>query len=347
MSSTSAPETASPAASLTREQRLELYSFMRLNRAVEERLVNLYRQSKVVGGLYRSLGQEATSVGTAYALDAGDYVGALIRNLGTILVRGYRPRDVFTQYMARGTSPTGGKDCNLHFGSHAKGVVSPISMLGRLIPVMAGVALAGRQQGKKLVAMTYIGDGGTSTGDFHEGLNIAAVWKLPFVIITENNQFAYSTPTSRQMGCARIVDKAIGYGIPGVQVDGNDVLAVYDATKRAVDRARAGEGPTLVEAITFRRKGHAEHDDQRYVPKEMIEHWASRDPLDLYTRRLQEDGTATADDIAALDAKIAQHLDAELAEAESAPPADPSTVLAGVYADDSIVRRSSRGWWED
>ena len=332
---------------LNRSQKLDLYYYMRLNRMVEERLVNLYRQGKVVGGLYRSLGQEAVSVGSSYALEKRDYLGALIRNLGSILVRGYRPRDVFAQYMARGESPTGGKDCNLHFGSHEKGVISPISMLGRLIPVMAGVALAGRQQGKDLVAMTYIGDGGTSTGDFHEGLNMAAVMKLPFVLICENNQYAYSTPTNRQMACSAIVDKAVGYGIPGERVDGNDVLAMYEATKRAVDQARSGGGPTLIEAVTFRRKGHAEHDDQRYVPKELLEYWIAKDPLDNYIQRLAHDGVATPEELAGIDARIAAELDVERAAAEAAPPADPSTVMHGVFADDEIVRKSSRGFWEN
>jgi len=333
--------------SLNRAQKLELYYFLRLNRAVEEKLVNLYRQSKVVGGLYRSLGQEAVSVGSSYALEKQDYVGALIRNLGTILVRGYAPRDVFTQYMARRDSPTGGKDCNLHFGSHEKGVISPISMLGRLIPVMAGVALAGRMQGRNLVALTYIGDGGTSTGDFHEGLNLAAVMKLPFVIICENNQYAYSTPTNRQMACRSIIDKAVGYGIPGVKVDGNDVIAVYEATKIAVDKARAGEGPSMIEAVTFRRKGHAEHDDQRYVPKDLMDHWIARDPIDNYIKRLVSDGVATTEELVEIDKRIQVELEEELAVAEASPPADPATVLQSVFADDSITERSSRTWWEE
>ena len=225
-------------ADLTREQKLDLYRYMRLNRVVEERLVNLYRQGKVVGGLYRSLGQEATSVGTAYALSKGDIVGPLIRNLGAVLVMGYSARDVMTQYMARATSPSGGKDCNLHFGRPERGVISPISMLGALVPVMAGIALAGRMQKKNLVAMTWIGDGGTSTGAFHEGINFAAVQKLPLVVVAENNGWAYSTPFRKQTAAKSLVDKAAAYGIPGAQFDGNDVFAVYDAARQAVDRAR-------------------------------------------------------------------------------------------------------------
>ena len=241
---------------------------MKLNRMLEERLGNLYRQGKVVGGLYSSRGQEATSVGSAYALEPQDFMGPLIRNLGSMLVRGVQPREVMMQYMAKGGSPTGGKDGNTHFGDLSRGLVAPISMLGALIPVMAGVALAGRMQGRDLVALTYIGDGGTSTGDFHEGLNLAAVLGVPLVVIAEHNGYAYSTPTSRQMRIQDIAARAAAYGIPGEIVDGNDVLAVHAVTKRAVERARAGGGPTLIESKTFRMKGHAEHDDAGYVPPE-------------------------------------------------------------------------------
>ena len=251
---------------LGREDQLRLYHFMKLTRMVEARLGNLYRQGKVVGGLYSSLGQEATAVGSAYALAPGDFMGPLIRNLGSMLVRGVQPREVMAQYLAKGASPTGGKDGNTHFGDLSRGLVAPISMLGALIPVMAGVALAGRMQGKDLVALTYIGDGGTSTGDFHEGLNFAAVQNLPLVVVAENNGYAYSTPVAMQMRIKHIAARAAAYGIPGEICDGNDVLAVYEATRRAVERARGGGGPTLIEAKTFRMKGHAEHDDAGYVP---------------------------------------------------------------------------------
>ena len=202
---------------------------------------------------------------------------------------GYSPRDVMTQYMARATSPSGGKDCNLHFGSPERGVISPISMLGALVPVMAGIALAGRMQKKDLVAMTWIGDGGTSTGAFHEGLNFAAVQKLPLVVVAENNGWAYSTPFRKQTAARCLADKAAAYGIPGDQVDGNDVLAVYDAARRAVDRARSGGGPTLIEAMTYRMKGHAEHDAQAYVPKAELEEWRAKDPIERYSTGARRD----------------------------------------------------------
>ncbi len=317
---------------LSREQKLELYRFMRLNRVVEERLVNLYRQGKVVGGLYRSLGQEATSVGTAYALKKGDIVGPLIRNLGVVLVMGYSPRDVMTQYMARATSPSGGKDCNLHFGQPERGVISPISMLGALVPVMAGIALAARMQKKDIVTMTWIGDGGTSTGAFHEGINFAAVQKLPLVVIAENNGWAYSTPVRKQTAARSLADKAVAYGIPGETIDGNDVLAVYDAARRAVDRARSGEGPTLVEAVTYRMKGHAEHDAQAYVPKEELEEWRAKDPIARYARTLVESTAASANELAAIDQAIAEEVDREVEHAEKSPLPQPEFALEGVYA---------------
>jgi TPP-dependent pyruvate/acetoin dehydrogenase alpha subunit len=328
----STPEEPDDVAELTREQKVELYRYMRLNRAVEERLVNLYRQGKVVGGLYRSLGQEATSVGTAYALRKGDAVGPLIRNLGVVLVMGYSPRDVLTQYMARATSPSGGKDCNLHFGRPERGVISPISMLGALIPVMAGIALAGRMQKKDIVAMTWIGDGGTYTGAFHEGLNFAAVQKLPLVVVAENNGWAYSTPFRKQTAAKCLADKAIAYGIPGEQVDGNDVLAVYDVARRAVDRAREGGGPTLIESMTYRMKGHAEHDAQAYVPAEELEAWRGKDPIDRYTRVLVEGGVATAEALSAIDRSIAEDLDRDVAFAEQSPFPSAEEALRNVYA---------------
>src|SRR5579872_7388215 len=219
---------------LTRAQHLELYYFMRLNRELEEQMVRLFRQNKIVGGLYPSLGQEAISVGTAYALGTGDWIAPMIRNIGALLVRGFRPRDVLTQHMARATAPTQGKDGTSHFGDlGSRHVIAPISMLGDLIPVMTGAAMAGRYLGQKMVALTWIGDGGASTGAFHEGLNFAAVQKAPLVLVIENNQWAYSTPVSHQAAIRDLADRARAYGIEGHVVDGNDVLEVWRATRDA------------------------------------------------------------------------------------------------------------------
>ena len=328
-----APSTAERLAetALGREQQLELHRWLRLNRLVEDRLTNLYRQGKVVGGLYSSRGQEAISVGSAYALGPHDVIGPLIRNLGALLVRGVAPREVFTQYMARGTSPTGGKDCNLHFGDLGRGLVSPISMLGALVPVMAGVAFAARYEKKDYVALTYIGDGGTSTGDFHEGMNLAAVLEVPLVVIAEHNGYAYSTPTSRQMKIRDLAQRAAAYGIPARIVDGNDVLAVYEATRRAVAAARGGAGPQMIEVKTFRMKGHAEHDDAGYVPRELLEAWRARDPIERFERHLTATGLATAAELEAATAEIQRALDVEVDAALAAPMPPPERAAEGVY----------------
>ncbi len=266
---------------LTREQHLDLYYFMQLDRQLEERLVRLHRQNKIIGGVYSSLGQEAISVGTAYALEKRDWLAPMIRNIGALLVKGFQPRDIFTQHMGKFTSPTRGKDGTSHFGDlKDRHVVSPISMLGDLIPVMAGVAMAGRYLGQKIVAMTWIGDGGSSTGVFHEGLNFAAVQHAPFVLVIENNQWAYSTPVSRHVPIRDLANRAAAYGITSAIADGNDVLAVYQAAKSAVDQCRAGRGPMLIEVKTMRMKGHAQHDPAEYVPKEMLEFWKTQDPIE-------------------------------------------------------------------
>ena len=314
-------------------QKIALYRFLRTTRLVEEKLVHLYRQGRIVGGLYRCLGQEATAVGSAFALEKGDILGPLIRNLGSVLVMGFSPRDVFAQHMGKATAPSGGKDGNLHMGSPDRGVVSAISMLGALVPVMAGVALAARMQRKALVAMTYIGDGGTSTGPFHEGMNLAGVQKLPLVVVAENNGWAYSTPLRKQTAAASLADRATAYGIPAESVDGNDVLAVHAACRRAVERARGGGGPTLVEAVTYRIKGHAEHDNQEYVPKQELEAWIRRDPIEAHARALQEEGIATREELAAVDRELSTEVerDADLADRDPFPAAERA--LEGVYAE--------------
>jgi TPP-dependent pyruvate/acetoin dehydrogenase alpha subunit len=322
---------------LTREQQLELYYFMSLNRALEERLELLVRQNQVVGGLYRSLGQEAISIGSAYALEPGDWIAPMVRNIGSLLVRGFKPRDILTQNMGRANSPTHGRDSASHFGDlGARHVVSPISMLGDLIPVMTGVAMGARILGQKRVAMTWIGDGGSSTGAFHEGLNFAAVQRAPLVLVLENNQWAYSTPVVRQFPLRDLADRARAYGIASTIVDGNDVLAVYRAAKQASDRARAGEGPVLIEAKTMRMRGHAQHDPAEYVPKKMFEYWKARDPIARYERTLAARGVLTERVKSALDARIERELTYDVAFAEASPmpsAADANAVAERVYCE--------------
>jgi TPP-dependent pyruvate/acetoin dehydrogenase alpha subunit len=322
---------------LTGEQMLELYRYLKLTRLVEERLVNLYRQTKVVGGVFRSLGQEATAVGTAYALEPQDFITPLIRDLGAVLVKGIRPRDIFAQYMAKAWGPSGGRDLNIHFGDLEKGFIGPISHLGDMIPVMTGVLLAARFQKKPIVALAYIGDGGMSTGAFHEGLNFAAVQRLPLIVIAEYNHYAYSTPTHLQTAVKDLAEKAAGYGIPGHIVDGNDIVACYEVTKRAAEYARGGGGAVLIEAKTYRRKGHAEHDDQRYVPVDEIEYWEkNNDPVDRYEAYLLEREVATREQLDEITAAINRELDEDVAWAESSPMPEAEQAAYGVF-DNSIV----------
>src|SRR5688572_20524819 len=322
---------------LTREQLLDIDYYLRLTRVLEERLVALFRQAKVIGGLYRSLGQEGESVAAAYALDykQGDVVQPLIRNIGSILVAGAKPADIIKQYMAKGDGPTRGRELNIHFGHPNKdGFIGQISMLGDMIPVMAGIALAGRMQKRKLVTLAFIGDGGSSTGAFWEGFNFAAVQKLPMVIIVEDNGYAYSTPTKNQTAAKTLADKAVAVGCTGVTIDGNDVLAVYGEVKRAVDRARAGEGVTLIEVKTFRMKGHAEHDNQAYVHPDLIEQWKAKDPVVRYEKVLMELGVATQDDFAQIQQRVRQEIDAATDEAERSPMPDPADAGRGLYIED-------------
>lgn len=326
-------------ASLSREQKLELYYFMRLTRSLEERLVNLYRQTKVVGGLFRSLGQEADAVGSAYALDRskGDVLSPLIRNLGSMLVQGAKPNEIIKQYMAKGDSPTRGRELNIHYGDLVRGFIGQISHLGDMVPVMAGVTLSFKMRKEDRVGLVYVGDGATSTGAFHEGINFAAVQRCPLVVVVENNGYAYSTPLRKQTAAKQLVDKAIGYGIAGEQADGNDVIATYEATKRAVDRARSGGGVTLVELITYRRKGHAEHDNQSYVPAGEIDRWASEnDPVDRHVKRLLDEGVSQTE-LAAIDARVQKEIDSATDEADASPMPDPTDSLVGVYGDPAVM----------
>ena len=326
---------------LSRDQLLDIAYYLRLTRTLEERLVALFRQAKVIGGLYRSLGQEGESVAAAYALDyeQGDVVQPLIRNIGAILVAGAKPADIIKQYMAKGDSPTRGRELNIHFGHPAKdGFIGQISMLGDMIPVMAGIALAGRMQKKNLVTLAFIGDGGSSTGAFWEGMNFATVQKLPMVVIVEDNGYAYSTPTAKQTAARTLADKAYAFGCAGVTIDGNDVLAVYGEVKRAVERARSGEGVTLIEVKTFRLKGHAEHDNQAYVPKELIEEWQRKDPVPRFEKVLLELGVATQEQLAAIQQRVKQEIDAATDEADRAPMPNPADAGRGLYIED--------GYWQ-
>ncbi len=320
---------------LKKEQYLEIYRWMLLNRRMEQALENLYKQGKVVGGVYFGLGQESCSCASAYALGPDDWFAPMIRNHGAQLVRGFHARDIMMQYMAKAGSPTHGKDGTSHYGDIEKrNMVSPISMLGDLLPVMAGVSLGARLQGKELACLTWIGDGGQSTGVSYEGINFAAVRKLGLVLIIESNLWAYSTPTEYQVNVKDLANRAIGYGMPAVIIDGTDACQVYDATYEAVERAHRGEGPTMIEAKMMRMKGHAIHDAAAYVPKEMHDFWRKRDPIDRFEKFLLGKKWLTVEQNQKLIGEVEKTLEAERAFAVNSPMPEPHTAAEGVYCDE-------------
>jgi len=320
---------------LNKKQCIEIYRWMVLNRRMEVTLENLYKQGKVVGGVYFGLGQEACSCASAYALRKEDWFAPMIRNQGSTLVRGFPPRDIMMQYMAKAGSPTGGRDGTSHFGDiKDRNMVAPISMLGDLVPVLAGVALGARLQGKNLAVMTYIGDGGQSTGVTYEGLNFAAVQDLGLVLFVESNLWAYSTPSSMQYRVKDLAERAIGYGIPGVIIDGTDACQVYDAAHEACERARRGEGPTLIEAKMMRMKGHAIHDGADYVPKAMLEFWRKRDPIARFENFLVNvKKWLTSAENQKLISDVETQVEAERDLAVASPMPEPESAAGGVYCE--------------
>ncbi len=322
---------------LNRQQHIELYRWMLLNRKMEQALENLYKQGQVVGGVYFGLGQEACSCASAYALQKDDWLGPLIRNQGSVLVRGYTPRDIMMQYMAKAGGPTQGRDASSHFGDiQDRNVVAPISTLGDLIPVLAGVALGARMQGRNIAVMTYIGDGGQSTGVTYEGMNFAAVQNLGLVLIVESNLWAYSTPSAMQFRVKDLAERAIAYGIPGVIVDGTDACQVYDAAHEACQRARRGEGPTLIDAKMMRMKGHAIHDAADYVPKPLFEYWKKRDCIVRFEHYLLNvKKWLTPAENRNLMSEVDQQLEAERNSALASPMPIAESAAGGVYCEDS------------
>jgi TPP-dependent pyruvate/acetoin dehydrogenase alpha subunit len=319
---------APPPEGLTPDDRVALLRYMLLMRGIEERAMNLYRQGRVPGSFYDGFGQEAVSVGSAFAMAAEDRLCVLHRDLGAHLVRGVEPARIFAQYMGRAGGVTGGRDGNVHFGDHRVGCVGMVSMLPDMMLVATGMAMAFKLRGERRCAITWFGDGSTSRGDFHEAMNWAGVQRLPVVFVLENNQYAYSTPLDQQFAVDP-VERAAAYGFPGEKVDGNDVEAMFAATLQARERALAGEGPTLLEALTMRMHGHAAHDDMKYVPREQVEAWRRRDPVDRQEARLVRAGV----DVEALRAEIAATIDAATDEALAMPMPDPATATDGVFYD--------------
>ena len=321
---------------LSKQQVIEIYRWMLLNRRMETALENLYKQGQVVGGVYFGLGQEACSCASAYALRKDEWLGPMIRNQGALLVRGFSPADIMMQYMAKAGSPTKGRDASSHFGDiETRNVVSPISTLGDLIPVLAGVALGARLQGRNIACMTYIGDGGQSTGVTYEGLNFAAVQNLGLVLIVENNLWGYSTPADMQFRVKDLAERSIAYGVPGVIVDGTDACQVYDACHEACERARRGEGPTLIEAKMMRMKGHAIHDAAEYVPKPLFEYWKRRDPIArLENYLVSKKQWLTAAENVDLIGGVEKQLEVDRERAVNSPMPTPESAAGGVYCEE-------------
>lgn len=327
---------------LTLDDRVGLLRYMLLMRGIEERAMNLYRQGKVPGSFYDGFGQEAVSVGSAFAMGPRDGLCILHRDLGAHLIRGVSIARILGQYMGRAGGITRGRDGNIHFGDHRLGCVGMISMLPDMMLVATGMAMAYKLRGEQRCAITWFGEGSTSRGDFHEALNWAGVQRLPVVFVLENNGYAYSTPTDTQFAVDP-VERAKAYGFPGVTVDGNDPEAMFEVTRVARERALAGEGPTLIEAMTMRMHGHAAHDDMKYVPTERVLEWRAKDPIDRQQARLLDEGV----DVDALRVEVQQAIDAGTQEALAMPMPDPATATDDLFHEgpEEIVLGEGNAPW--
>ena len=335
-------ESVDPPGDLTPEDGASLLRFMLLQRTLEERALSLYRQGKVPGSFYDGRGEEAVGVGAAFAMAPEDRLCILHRDLGAHLVRGVAPDRILAQYMGRDGGITRGRDGNIHFGDHTKGCVGMVSMLPDMMLVATGMAMAFKLRGEARCAITWFGDGSTSRGDFHEAMNWAGVQKLPVIFVLENNQYAYSTPTGAQFAVDP-VERAEAYGFPGISVDGNDPEAMFEATRQARERALAGEGPTLLEAVTMRMHGHAAHDDMKYVPKEQVEEWRKKDPIERQEARLRELGV----DPEPIRAEVRDAIDAGTQEALAMPMPDPDTATDRLFhegADELLLGDGNAPW---
>lgn len=318
---------------LSKEQYLQLYYYMRLTREFEESILKLYRQGKIVGGAYTGNGNEATAVGSAFALEKHDYLFPMHRDMGAHLVKGQSLRNLMLQHLGRGNSLSKGRDGTGHYADPALRIYGNISHLGAMIPMAAGVALASKLRKENAVALTYIGDGGSNVGDVHESLAMASVMKLPLVLIIENNQFAYSTPVAKQKAMEKYSDRAQGYGIPGYTIDGTDLELVYKTVKQAVERARAGHGPTLIESVTMRMHGHSAHDGAEYVPKTLLAEWKKKDPVMRIEKLLTDKKILTPKIKEEYEKRVFAELEdaTQFAVESPYPPAEEAAV--GVYAD--------------
>ena len=320
-------------ANLAPKQQLNLYYWMRLTRTFDDRMLAHWKQGRGVGGTFSQRGHEAISIGAGYALGPDDIVAPMHRDLGTFLLRGITPRRMFANLLARATGVTHGRDVNLHgVGDLNFGIFGFISHLPHSLPVGLGAAMSFRYRDEPRVALSFTGDGASNAGLFHETLNMAALYNAPWVVLVENNLYAYSTPVAETMKITDIARRADGYGMPGVIVDGNDVEAVYAVTKEAIERARSGGGPTLIEAKTMRMLGHAVHDGAEYVPAELLAEWEQRDPIRLYDAKLIAEGIADRAELDEIGQRCQVEVEDAVAFAEASPWPEPASVWDGVYA---------------
>ncbi|MCS6808740.1 MAG: thiamine pyrophosphate-dependent dehydrogenase E1 component subunit alpha [Bacteroidota bacterium] len=318
---------------LTDEDRKILFYRMLQAREFDMAMIRLYRQGRAFGGVYSQIGNEATSVGSASALESFDAYFPMHRNVGGHFTRGQQLRSILKNFLAREGSMMRGTDGTGHYADVEKKVFGNVSHLGAMIPVAAGYAMASKMRGENLVAMTYIGDGGAQTGEFHEGVNFAAVQKIPLIVVIENNQYAYSSPNSVEFACEQLSDRAIGYGCTGVTIDGTDVELVYETCKRAIDHARLTGTPALIECITMRMRGHAEHDDFSYVPRELLEYWQQRDPIDRYAQLMEKRGLYSQEEILQLRQSIADEMHATIDEVVALPFPRPEEARRYVFVE--------------
>src|SRR6187401_2380530 len=309
---------------LAPDQLLEMFYWLKLIRAFDERLSNLVKQGKVRSGVYTGIGQEAIIVGTCYGLRKEDWICPLHRDLGAFLMKGVAPRTMMSQMFAKATGLSKGRDSALHSGVSELGIFGNTSMLGANLPVAAGLGLTFKMEKTDNVVIAYIGEGASNTGDFHEALNFAGVQQLPIVFICENNQYAYSVPLEKSMAIDDVADRAESYGFDGVAINGNDVLAVYQATQGALARARKGDGPTLIECKTYRWHGHSEHDKAFYLTNEELAMWKSRDPLPTFTTYLEHMSVLTEEKGQEIDQRIKDTLDDAVRFAMDAPDPRPA-----------------------
>jgi TPP-dependent pyruvate/acetoin dehydrogenase alpha subunit len=309
-----------------------MFYYMMLTRELEDRIERkLYRQGKIVGGVYVGRGQESIAIGSCIQTRPGDVICPSHRDMGAFLIRGMMPGRVLAQYMGRREGYTRGRDGNMHMGDLSLNIIAFVSMLADNVPVAAGIGMAFKMRREDRVVLCYFGDGATSRGDWHEGMNIAAVHKLPVVYICNNNQYAYSTPLELQMAIENVADRAVAYNIPGIVVDGNDVLAVHESTRAAIDRARAGLGPTLLECKTFRMTGHSAHDDAGYVPRQLFQEWQQKDPIFRYQQLLIQNGVISLDEAQEMHRSVVSEVDRAVDWAQDCPYPDPEECLSGVY----------------